>query len=358
MIRRVYENQHGIITLDSDLYGSRKRISTGKKSDKRLLKWYEKHFDEEFEKLYDDKFKPVKDDFLDFTLKQYGDIVLNLTSQNRREFSQKRALKIFENICNFEISNVKTFGELKLSDIKSLHILKWQNECGYASKTIANHRVYLNIVLQTAMNDDLIRKNPISLIKLPKKKPVKKITFYTEDEIKKLIAAANGQLKNYIQLCCFTGMRGSELIALRWSNDIDFKNGLITVDTRIIDGNEDVTKSDKVRIIPMFAQAREALIRQRMRSGLKEFVFINPQGNGYSRNGTMNRAFKKLIKNMDVEDGTIHDLRRSFNTLLKQYGYPQDWILDVMGHVDDAVNRNHYTGHLTVDMSKLGSIAL
>ncbi len=59
-----------------------------------------------------------------------------------------------------------------------------------------------------------------------------------------------------------------------------------------------------------------------------------------------------------MEIGTIHDLRRSFNTLLKQYNYPNDWILDVMGHVDETMNRNHYTGKLKVDMNKLKKISL
>jgi integrase len=60
----------------------------------------------------------------------------------------------------------------------------------------------------------------------------------------------------------------------------------------------------------------------------------------------------------DLKYGTIHDLRRSFNTLLKQHGYPTDWILDTMGDMNDAVNRNHYTGHLKVDLSKIAQIAL
>jgi integrase len=72
----------------------------------------------------------------------------------------------------------------------------------------------------------------------------------------------------------------------------------------------------------------------------------------------MTRAFKYLVKKNGLPMGTIHDLRRSFNTLLKQYGYPTDWILDIMGHMDDTVNRNHYTGKLNVDMSKIGNIAL
>lgn len=358
MIRRVYANQHGIITLDSDLFGSRKRISTGQKSDKRLLKWYEKNFDEEFEKLYDNKFKTVKDDFSDFTLKQYGDIVLNLTSQNRRNYVQKNILAMFEHICDFQMLDNKKFGELLLTDIKSLHIMKWQKECGYAYQTIANHRIYLKMILQTAMDDDLIRRNPVASVKLPPKATVREKVFYTEAEIKKMIESSKGQLKNYIQLCCFTGMRGSELLALRWDGDIDFENNMIRVDSRIVQGVEDETKSKKVRFIPMFPQAREALIRQRKRTGLREFVFISNQGDRFYGSVSMNQTFQSMLRKNGLLRGTIHDLRRSFNTLLKQYGYPQDWILDIMGHMNDKVNRDHYTGRLDVDMSKIGNIAI
>jgi integrase len=357
MIRRVYENQHGIITLDSDLFGNRKRISTGKKSDKRLLKWYEKNFDEEYEKLYDDKFKPVKDDFSDYTLREYGKIILGLTSDSRRKYVQIAVLQIFDRICDFQMLDHKKFGELNITDIKSLHIMKWQKECGLANQTIATNRAYLNIVLQSAMNDDLIRKNPVSLVKLPHRKSIREKTFYSEEEIKSIISCATGQLKNYVQLCCFTGMRGSELVALRW-NDIDFEKSMIRVDTRIVLGDEDETKSKKVRFIPMFPQAKQALITQRMRTGLGEFVFLNNKGNPYYGNDSMRISFVSMLKRHGLPRGTPHDLRRSFNTLLKQYGYPTDWILDIMGHMDDRVNRNHYTGRLDVDMSKIGAIAI
>lgn len=46
-------------------------------------------------------------------------------------------------------------------------------------------------------------------------------------------------------------------------------------------------------------------------------------------------------------------MRRSHNTMLKQCGLPIDWILHQMGHEKDEVNRDYYTGQITVDMSKI-----
>lgn len=358
MIRRVYTNQHGIITLDSDLFGNRKRLSTGKKSDKRLLQWYEKHFDEEFRKLYEEKFKPKNESFSDYTLREYGKIVLNMTSENRRAYVHRRTLGVFNNICDFSIAPNRKFGELKISEIKSLHVMQWQKECGWSYQTIVTNRAYLNMVLQVAVNDDLIRKNPVASVRLPQKRSVREKTFYSEEDIKKILSCATGQLRNYLQLDFFTGMRGSELLALRWDGDIDFDNNIIRVDSGIVKGHEDETKSKRVRIIPMFPQAKEALLRQRKYSGLREFVFINRSGSRYYGAQSMNRLFTKMLRDNHLPMGTVHDIRRSFNTILKQYGYPPDWILDIMGHMDERVNRNHYTGHLNVDMTKLQSIAL
>lgn len=349
MIRRVYINANGYIALDSDMFGDRKRLSTGDKPTKALMKKYRVHFISEYEKLYEEKASSKKSYTL--TFRSFGEMVMRSTSSNRNSFSQRNAMTIFNNLCDF-------FGDMDLQDIKKTDVMLWQNECGLASKTTLNYRGYLNLIMQSAMDDDVIRKNPVPLVRAPKKRAVKKTTVYYQDDIKKLIAAASGQLKDYIQLCFFTGLRGSEMIALRWTDDIDFDRGVITIDSRIRDGIEDVPKSGRTRYVPMFDQAREALLSQQKRTGLGEYVFLNQYGKRYQRPDPISIVFKKLTIEIGVEVGTVHDIRRSFNTLLKQHGYPPDWILDVMGHVDETMNRNSYTGNLQVDMNRIGSIAL
>jgi len=47
----------------------------------------------------------------------------------------------------------------------------------------------------------------------------------------------------------------------------------------------------------------------------------------------------------------MHTIRKSCNTLLKQY-----WILDQLGHVEDGVNREYYMGKLKPDLSKIGRV--
>lgn len=343
---KVVVNNFNIITLDGTVDGKRHRLTTGKKADKRLLAWYERHADTEFFKLHEQKFGSVQKESP--TFKEYGSIVLEITSGNRSAFSQKDETKRFKQLC-------KTFGEMRISDIKASHVMKWQHDCGLASKTIRNQRSIFNMILEMALYDDMISKNPLKFVKTPKKTN-KVVHTYCEDEIKLLIEKSTGQLKNILMFNFFTGLRVSELIALRW-NKIDFDNNRIRIDTRIRNGVEALPKGEKIRTLDMLPQARQALEDQRCMTGLENnFVFLTKYGKPYNREDGINRQLKKLCIATNLKIGTSHMLRKSCNTLFKQYGLPLDWILDQIGHVEDGVNREHYTGKIKPDLSKIGRV--
>jgi len=346
-VAKVTVNSYNIIILDGTVDGKRHRLTTGKKSSKRLLEWYGRNAKEEYIKLYEHKYgKQQSNDFI--TFKEYGKMVLEITSSNRSEFSQKDETKRFNQLC-------KTFGDMELSDIKASHVMKWQNDSNLAPKTIKNRRSIFNMIMEMALYDDLIAKNPLKFVKAPTK-VYKEVFVYNEDEIKILIDNSTGQFKNILLFNFFAGLRVSELIALRW-NDIDFIKNTIRVDTRIRNGIEDVTKSKKVRHIDMLPQARKALLNQKRLTGLKDdFVFLTQYGKPYNREDGLNKQLKKLCIDNNIKVGTTHTLRKSCNTLLKQYGMPLDWILDQLGHVEEGVNREHYTGKIKPDMSKIGRV--
>ena len=343
---KVAVNKYNIIILDGTVDGKRHRLTTGKKADKRLLQWYNSHTHDEFFKLYNHKFKVRPNDSI--TFKEYGLSILEITKNNRNDFSQKEETQRFNRLC-------ETFGDMDISDIKASHITQWQNDCGFAPKTVRNYRSIFNLILKYAHYDEIITKNPLVFVKAPKKIH-KEIHIFHQDEIKLLIEKSNGQFKNLLMFNFFAGLRGSELIALRW-NDIDFNSNTIRIDTRIREGIEDVTKSKRVRVIDMLPQARIALKKQRLLTGLKDnFVFVTQYGKGYRTPAVLTELFKNLCIESDLKVGTLHTIRKSCNTLLKQYGMPQDWILDQLGHVEDGVNREYYTGKIKPDMSKIGRV--
>ena len=343
---KVTVNQYNVIILDGTVNGKRHRLTTGKKADKRLLQWYKRHADDEFFKLYENKFGAKTQNTI--TFKEYGEYILNISSNNRNAFSQKEIKQQFRKLC-------ETFGNMDLSEIKASHILKWQNDCGFAPKTVQNYRGTLNLILKMALYDEIITKNPLTVVKPPKK--VYKQTFvFSQEDMKLLISKCTGQFRNLLMFNFFAGLRGSELIALRW-NDIDFDSKTVKIDTRIRDGKEDITKSKRIRVIDMLPQAYKALKLQQRITGIKgDFVFTNQYGTAYTSSDHLTRTLKRLCEKCEIKVGTMHTVRKSCNTLLKQYGMPQDWILDQLGHVEDGVNREYYTGKLKPDLSKIGRV--
>lgn len=344
---KVTVNKFDIIVLDAVYNGKRHRLSTGKKATNKLLNQYKKYFEDEFQKLYNQNFSSSSNTGL-ISFKDYGKKVLEITKNNRNEFSQKEETQRFNRLC-------ETFGDMNIEDIRVSHIVQWQNDCGLAPKTVKNYRSIFNQIMEMAHYDELIKKNPLKFVKTPKK-IFKQVLVFNQDEMKILIDNSTGQFKNVLMFNFFAGLRGSELIALRWSN-IDFTLNTVTIDTRIREGVEDVTKSKRVRVIDMLPQARKALINQRLLTGIKnDYVFLTQYGKPYKTSNVLTVLLKELCVYSKIKIGTMHTIRKSCNTLLKQYGLPNDWILDQLGHLEDGVNREHYTGKIIPDLSKIGKV--
>ena len=174
---KVRVNKYDIIILDDTCNGKRYRLSTGKKRTKQLLNYYERNFHEEFQKLYNKKYGQEIQKTISF--EEYGKMVLESTSNSRNKFSQKEETQRFQALC-------KTFGEMDIAEIKPSTIMKWQNDSPLAPKTICNYRGVLNIILNMAYCDDLIAKNPLTMVKTPK--IVRKLVeTFSEEEIKLLL---------------------------------------------------------------------------------------------------------------------------------------------------------------------------
>jgi integrase len=343
----------GVYTRNNKIYlhdyfnGKRERLATGVDVNKQTVKYYERNFDIEFNKLLTKKYGNLQSSisFLD-----YGSMVLEVTKSYRSVYTQKEIIRIFEKLCVY-------FGDMDITDIKPTNIMMWQSSCNLASKTISNYRSCLNIIFKSAYNDEIINRNPLESVKPPKPQSVKKRVFYSVEDMQKILKVSDGSLKNLLQVLFFTGMRSGELIGLKWS-DIDFGSNMIELKRTIREGQEkESLKSQNKRFIPMFRQTIEALKDQQKYTKLKsDYVFVNCYGNHYSNGEYIRLQFADICKKANVERGTLHDIRRSCNTILKQHGFKTDFILDFMGHKEEYVNRVHYTGKILDDLSKLDYI--
>ena len=334
----------GNVLLQNVVNGKTIRLSTGKKATSRLIGWYKTHVEDEFWKLYYQKNKEA-DQQMSFA--EYARYIVDITQSNRNEFSQRGEIKKIERL-------IKYFGDIALDDIRPSTIQAWQDTFlkTLAPKTVKEYRSTLSVVFKFAFNDDLIRKNPLTPVRSPKL-PRRIVDVFSEEERKLLIVHSNGQLHNLIQFVFYSGLRAGEIIGLKWEN-IDFEKNKIDVCMRVRKGTVDLPKGDKIRLIDLLPQAKQALLVQRQLTGLSTFVFHSKEGKPYFSETSITQSIQELCRKLHiVGSGGLQKMRRTHNTMLKQCGLPLDWILHQMGHETDEVNRNHYTGTITVDVSKI-----
>jgi integrase len=126
---------------------------------------------------------------------------------------------------------IPEFGNIQLRRLKPEHLQKHYSKMlkvGLSSRSVRYHHAVIHVALQTAIKWGLLGRNAADAIEPPRIRR-REMQTWNESEISSFLEAARGtQYYTLFYLTLFTGMRRSELLALRWQ-DIDFIYGQISV---------------------------------------------------------------------------------------------------------------------------------
>lgn len=212
-----------------------------------------------------------------------------------------------------------------LGDINSQLIEKYlQHKAKISNYTAQKHLAYLRSAFNKAVNDKYIERNPFNEIKnfrIPQKQP----KFFSEVELEILLRTI--QEKDFKDLIIFavqTGLRQMELITLQW-NQINFKERYL-----ILDNGNHITKSKKIRSIPLSLKALQILTERQINSKAKFAFTYNGQ---QFKQGFLSHRFKKYIRNSGINDNLkFHSLRHTFASWLVQKGVSIFQVSKLLGH--------------------------
>lgn len=249
-------------------------------------------------------------------------------------------------------SLLKFFGDIYINDLSSNDIKNWLTQLGLNNitvKTIRNRLSILKSVLDEAKNDKLILISPLDEIALSKQlnrvatKSDYVVEPFNDEEKQIIIDTTDGQIKNLIQFNFWTGLRISELIALKWS-DIDFENNATNIKRAKVENEIKTTKTKAgIRSILMFPKAREALINQLEYTRDCEFVFHNPNTNQDWANSTkIGEVWKKLLTKANVKYRNPYQMRHTYASTLLSNGENVFWLSTQMGHENTEMIFKHY----------------
>lgn len=231
---------------------------------------------------------------------------------------------------------IPTFGELTIVELTANMIKEWLNNLPRSNKRKSNVLTPLRQMYDEMYHDEIIDKNPLERVKnLPTQSREPKP--FTQEEVTKILNELTGQEKNLIQFAFWSGLRTSELIALRWQ-DVDLEQNRIFVKTARVRGQlkDTKTKSGK-REVTLQPQAREALLNQQTYTGrLNETVFHDPRtGKAWKDDQPIRKnVWTPALKRAGIKYRNPYQTRHTFASTLLSRGENPLWVAQQMGHKD------------------------
>jgi len=236
---------------------------------------------------------------------------INKKSWRRDETSSKPLLEFFQgkNLSYLTQGRVNRYKAQRLNTTSRL-------KKKISKATVNRELAFLKKMLNFAVEEKLLDKNPLSGYKLYPE-PLTKFRTVTPEDYQKVYTEATETLKLILDIAINTGMRKSEILNLKWDN-VDMNNGHILVIE---------TKNDENRTIP---------INKVLNKALNSVEYRNSNGHVCQQDGTPVREFKtafnEAIRRAGVERFTFHVLRHTFGSWLVESGADLVTVQKLMGH--------------------------
>ena len=270
---------------------------------------------------------------------------------------------------------VPKLGSIKLSELRPMQIQKFYNDLriggrvrevqkeknpGLSGSYIRGIHTMLHSCLDAAIREKLILTNPTNDCKPPKLEKKEMKTLEPEQVQAYLKAAEARGLLPMFFLELTTGMRKSELVALKWT-DVDWKEQPISVNKQayVMDGKLTAVPPKTVNSVRKIALSDEtmAMLRtQRVNFPESDCIFPSPlTGEIYHPDSVVN-LHKKILKEAGLEHIRFHDLRHTFATLALQNGVDVKTVSAMLGHSNAGFTLATYTHTTTAAQHQAAAI--
>jgi integrase len=256
---------------------------------------------------------------------------------------------------------IPDFGSMTLTQLKPEHLQKHYTarlNGGLSARTIRYHHAVIHKALQTAVKWGLVGRNVADGVDVPRIHP-NEMQTWDEDDVTSFLEVAKGS--PYYALfytALFTGMRRSELLALRWQ-DIDFIFSQIYVNRslhHLKDGSYVFTEPKSARsrrtiaLSPLAILAlkehreKQALERAMLGIPLKDddLVFSTLEGKPLRPN-TITRSWTMLAPRAGVKVIRLHDARHTHASLMLKQGIHPKIVQERLGHASIQMTLDTYS---------------
>ncbi|MCX6009220.1 MAG: tyrosine-type recombinase/integrase [Chloroflexi bacterium] len=299
-----------------------------------------------------------------------------------REYAQPnlspRTVEGYESIIRQHL--VPNLGNIPLTQIKPEHLQRYYSEMLSGGRcdgrgnlnpvTVRQHHMVLHRSLHIAVKWGLISRNPADAIDLPHcQRP--EMHVMNEDNIQTFLEAAKSTpYYTLFYMALFTGMRRSELLALRWC-DVDLILGQISVnrslhhlrDKSLVFRTPKTAKGRRTIALPPSAilvlkehKKQQGQIRLMLGTLLVDDDLVLSQSDGRPLlPDTVSHAWAKLAQRTGLKGIRLHDARHSHASLMLKQGIHPKIVQERLGHASIQVTLDTYS-HVAPGLQEAAAI--
>lgn len=262
-----------------------------------------------------------------------------------------------------------SLGNLRLSEIDAETVRRWhadqsrrlQSELAKSGRsgaaTVARAYRLLRSILQTAVDDEVLSRNPCRIVGGGDARSAERPVLSAE-EIGRLAEAVPGRYRAFVLVAGFTGLRAGELAALRVADlNLRASTPSITVSRRFYRVGGAVTVDAPKSLLGSRAVALPAFVARELRAHLKlyragaaqtDLVFVTTGGrdviDGYSQ------VLRRGLNRIGRTDARAHDLRHSALTSAAEHGATLATLMQMAGHSTPAAAQRYQ--HATLEHAR------
>jgi len=270
-----------------------------------------------------------------------------------------RTAEGYEHICRHHF--IPSLGNVTLNGLKPEHLQHFYSEKlsnGLSAQTVRHHHTCLHKALQTAVEWGLLARNPADAVRPPRAQGIEMQTWDSDEITTFLEAARQTPYFALYHTALFTGMRRSELLALRWCDlDLLLCKIYVTRSLHVLIGGKVIIRQPKTakgkRMIDLSPLATSVLREHREKQQLDramlgvplkddDLVFSDLEGKPLLPN-TVTHNWIKLVRRTGLKPIRLHDARHSHASLMLKQGTHPKVVQERLGHASIQVTLDIYS---------------
>ena len=252
---------------------------------------------------------------------------------------------------------LKRWGTWKLADVEPTDVRQLYGELrrkGASTSALRQLRSTLSAMFSTAVEDGLLRSNPVRGVRIPAPTKVEvdddQAKALTRQELRLFLAALpDDDWRLFFEFLTHTGLRISEAVGLCWEHLDLGERPRVLVREQFYEGKRSRLKSKSgKRDVPLSPGMAERLRTRRASHREAAPVFATAAGTELNRSNVASRILKPAAKAARVPWTSFHSFRHTCASMLFDEGRNVKQVAEWLGHADPAFTLRTYV-HLLDD---------